>query len=317
MLFESAIHRAAVLIKSLPQPQASRLLAKLDSNDLQTVFKKIRTLTNVSEPQRLSAIQKFLEASTALASKPAKSNRRKSGESPGSGPFDFLTEVSAEIRFRILVGEHPKVVASVLSFLPTKMAATTLNSLEPETRITVLRRLCQLDEFDSQEIANISYQLKSRLNRLLNSDRCRQGGFRVATKLLSCTDSATRESLIEYLDQQDPELARDLKQQVLRFECLSQFSDADIRTILKWVDTSVWAPALKNAATPVRTKILKNMSERPREILNREIQNINALAPHFSAEAQTHVIDTCIRLAERQQIRLPSDRPVAEHAETN
>ncbi len=314
MTFESAVHRAAVLIKCLPQRQASRLLAKLDAKDLQTVFKRIRTLGSISEQQRQLAIQKFLETAVTLASPSSKSTGKRSAASLAAGPFDFLCEVSDEIRFRILAGEHPGLVASVLSFLPTQLASATLNRFEPETRVTVLRRLCQLEKFDSQEIANISFQLKSRLNRLLHSDRCREGGFNVATKLLSCTDAATRESLIECLDQQDPELARELSEQVLRFENLPQFSDTDIKTILKWVDTSLWAPALKNAAMPVRKKVLKNMGRRPGDILNREIQNISELAPHFSAQAQSQVIDTCIRLAERQQIRIPSGRPVVEHA---
>ena len=314
MSFESAIHRAAVLIKSLPQQQASRLLAKLDAEDLQTVFKRIRSLGTISEQQRQLAIQKFLETAAGLASNTTSPTGKKSGTAPAAGPFDFLCEVSDEIRFHILVGEHPGLVATVLSFLPTKLASATLNSFEPETRVTVLRRLCQLEKFDAQQIANISFQLKSRLKRLLHSDRCREGGFNVATKLLSCTDAATRESLIECLDQQDPELARELNHQILRFEGLSQFSDADIKTILKWVDTSLWAPALKNASMPVRKKILKNMDERPAEILNREIQSISELAPHFSAEAHSQVIDTCIRLLESQQIRIPSSRPVVEHA---
>lgn len=314
MSFESAIHRAAVLIKSLPQQQASRLLAKLDAQDLQTVFKRIRSLGTITEQQRQLAIQKFLETAAGLASNTTSSTGKKSATSSAAGPFDFLCEVSDEIRFRILVGEHPRLVATVLSFLPTRLASATLNSFEPETRVMVLRRLCQLEKFDAQQIANISFQLKSRLKRLLYSDRCREGGFNVATKLLSCTDAATRESLIECLDQQDPELARELNQQILRFENLSQFSDTDIKTILKWVDTSLWAPALKNASMPVRKKILKNMGERPAEILNREIQSIGELPPHFSAEAQSQVIDTCIRLAESQQIRMPSGRQVVEHA---
>lgn len=304
MSFDSATHRAAVLIKCLPQATASKLLARLDADDLRVVFERIRNLGQISHRQRQLAASRFVKEVSAGESK-----SRLQRQSSDASPFSFLAETSSDIRNRILVGEHPQIVATVLSFLPTSIASESLNSLEPETRVTVLRRMCQIDSFEEKEVANIAFQLKSRLNRLLNSDRMRQGGMRAAEKLISCSDSVTQESLFEAIGQQDPELGEQLRREIFRFDDLRSFTDVDIKTLLRFVDTSVWAPALRNCDAQMQRKILGNLAARPRQILQRELDAIESMDTHVAQQAQSHVVDVCVSLAEKHQIRLPVAAP--------
>ena len=56
------------------------------------------------------------------------------------------------------------------------------------------------------------------------------------------------------------------------FEDIARFSDKDIQTVLKNVETSQWAMALKGASDTLKEKILKNMSERAAETLREEME---------------------------------------------
>ena len=56
------------------------------------------------------------------------------------------------------------------------------------------------------------------------------------------------------------------------FEDIARFSDKDIQTVLKNVETSQWAMALKGASDALKEKILKNMSERAAETLREEME---------------------------------------------
>ena len=248
-----------------------------------------------------------MDTTNELKSRTSKSSPTGVSGSSDKSPFEFLAEVEDSIRFQILTGEHPAVIATVLSFLPTRAASETLNRFEPELRVTILRRMCQIESFDQQEVARLSAQLKSCLQNMLSGDRFRSGGVGIAKRLLSCADTETQESLIECLNQQDPELARELKQCIFQFSDLIRLSNTDVKMVLKWVDTALWAPALKNASPAIRKKVLLNMAVRPREILNREIQTIGNVELFAVNQAQSRIVATCIRLAEKQLIALPAE----------
>ena len=304
MTFDSALHRAAVLVKSLPQAQSSKLLAQLDSTDLQTLFRKVRTLDPVAEADQLAAAGKLLEE--AKTSKPLSTIETNQHHSQSDlGPFDFLLWTTEENQFNLLASEHPANIATVFTFLPTKVASAILNRFQPNVRVSILRRLCQLDDSEGQPVVILSNHLKSNLRKMLNSNNFSQVGIAVATKLLNYADPQARDSIIEHLDDQDTILATEIKNSVFEFQHFAMLSNSDIKIILKYADTSCWAPALKNANSKLRRKVLRNFAERPRTILGREIRSLKQLPSDTKQAAQTQLVQTVLQLAERGFIQIP------------
>ena len=87
--------------------------------------------------------------------------------------------------------------------------------------------------------------------------------------MLNVSDRATERGLLESLTQEDPELVEEIRRLMFVFEDIGKFTDKDIQTVLKNVETSQWAMALKGASEALKEKILKNMSERAAETLAR------------------------------------------------
>ncbi len=310
MNFASAIQRAAVLVKVLPQQQAGRLLSKLTATDLQEIFRRIRTLGNVTDEQKKAAIRQFLKSAVDIKTRRSNSPPpEKTAQEWESGPFDFLVEAEDSLRFRVLASEHPRVVATVLSLLPASLAATTLNQFESEARVSILRRLCELESIDQEEVARLAVQLHASLKQFSQTKGGQSGGIDQARRMLSCSDPSVRESLLESLQRRDPGLADELRHRLFQFDNLVRLSDQDIRIILKHVDTSLWAPALKHAALSIRKKVLLNMAVRPREILNREMQSIRQIDAYIRSAAEAQIVFECMRLAERDLITLPTEQP--------
>src|SRR5690606_37290966 len=98
------------------------------------------------------------------------------------------------------------------------------------------------------------------------------GGIDVAVEVLNRVDRATEKTIMDALEEQDPELAEEIKKRMFVFEDIILLSDRDIQQIIREVDTAEWALALKTASEEVSERIFKNMSKRAAEMLKEEME---------------------------------------------
>lgn len=320
--------QAAVVINSLPKQLAAKVLSRLEPCDIKTVLDAITRLDDVSaaeiskamarlaadtvrwrsndDPNHESALdeaQKHLDAALATP----RSQVERALES--SSPFAFLLETIPMIRTHLLSDEHPKSIAIVLSTLPPDVASETMKGMDPSLRFSVLKRMCEIEEIDEGEVAELSFALKLRFRKLLNSRQAKSAGLGKAADLLSCSDPEIRESLLAYVGQSDPDLAHKLQRSVFGIERLESLSSGEIRTILRHVDTSCWAPALKNAQSSLVTKILGNMAPGPAELLNHEIAEIGHIGENIEDIARQNIIQVVLGLAREGKVELRKNGP--------
>jgi len=317
----NSLTRAAIVLSRLSDKQAAQILAKLKAGDMQSVLGAAKVLDDVSPEQVTDSLREFrsefnslspktedtpqkrdsesselvqakLQIEKALSSRPSEISR--SGES--SRPFDFLLETHAVLRTHLLSDEHPKNIAIVLSMFTPDAASATMSGLDANLRISVLKRMCELDEIHDDDVIELSYAIRMRFNKLLNSSAGRLAGLKSAANLLSCSDAATREALLTHVGQSDPDLARMLKHSVFGIKRLEAFSNLDVKTVLKNVDTSCWAPAIKNAGPELIDKILSNMAESPRELLSLEIAEIGHVESTRQDEARRNIVKTVLKI---------------------
>lgn len=314
---------AAILVKCLPKRSAARIVENLQAKDLQRLTRALRTLPKVTDNELQSVVGNFVSAcqqktnASVDVTSVAKSNlnanqadstvdRAVSGVgTEDSNPFGFLIDATSKLRKRLLVNEHPLNTAIVLSFLPTDCAAETLNSLEPEARISVLRRLCEVDHYDSQDVSNLSLVLRSRIDKLNSGKQFNAKGVEIATRMLTCTDEDSQTQILEHLESESPELAYKLEESVFKFADLKSLPSPGIKLLLSHVDTSCWAPALKNSSLNLKMKILNNLAEAPRELLSQEIAELGPVDSLLAAQAQQKILETCLDLQSSGEIQLP------------
>lgn len=175
----SSLMQAAVVLNSLPKTQAAKVISRLEPSDIKIVLDAITRLDDVSADEISKAMTRLTSDATrwragddsnqegavseaqrhldeALAAPKTKLGKRTKADSP----FAFLLETIPMIRSHLLSDEHPKNIAIVLSTLPPDVASATMKGLDNSLRFSVLKRLCEIEELEEAEVAELSSTLR-------------------------------------------------------------------------------------------------------------------------------------------------------------
>ena len=300
------LRAAVVLVHSLPKRQAAKVFMQLDAAELRVLFQQINLIDQVSSQELQHAYEALLTETKTISNNPP-TRRTANGQAHGenqNGLFDFLIDVTPSIQAQLLENEHPRNIALVLSLLPIETGSQIIHEMPPETRVNILRRMCQSDELDRTRGTSLADILQKRLGKILNKDQSRQRRVDVASRLLSRVDPKTCDTILTNLVQADPDLASELKDSVFNFPELLHLPDRELKIILKNVDTSYWAPALKNEGLDLTRKILSNLAHKPAELLNFEMANMEPVSNKDTMNAQHQIVTICLQLSDQGHIQL-------------
>ena len=96
-------------------------------------------------------------------------------------------------------------------------------------------------------------------------------GVAAAARILNLVRRSTERTLLEGLRTEEPELAEKIRRAMFTFGDLLRVNDRGIQNLLKHVDTTRLALALKTAKPEIREKFFRNMSQRARERIAEEL----------------------------------------------
>ncbi len=132
------------------------------------------------------------------------------------------------------------------------------------------------------------------------------GGVASVAEILNVIDRATERSLLENLAQEDPDLVEEIRRLMFVFEDITKFGDRDIQTLLKNVESSQWAMALKGASEELKEKILGNMSKRAADLLREEMEYLGPVRLSAVEQMQQQIVDIIRRLEDAGEITIGS-----------
>lgn len=308
-----SLRQAALVLKTLPKGEAARIMSKLEPAEIRKVLNESHQLEEPDLEETLTLLNQLaLEAESLRTDsdfhRQQLNQQLREGipadEYVDAGPFRFLIHLAPDLRRDLLADEHPENVALVMMFLPSYLGSDLLRNLDSPTQVSALRRLCAFEDVTEEQISDLAFNLKMRLQSKLQRKE-KLAGVQLAGHLLSCSDEETRDQVLEYLNQLDPGLVDELQQSMFRFEDLQLLDRLDIQVILKNVDTSYWAPALKGASLKVRAKVLGCMAPKVARILSSEIEALHSMDTHISNQAQMQIVNVCFQLDESGKIDLP------------
>ncbi len=316
------IRKAAVLLMSLPQGEAAQLLAKLDPKQVESVSIEIAKIGDVSGEEQETVIQDFARANpAALATQAGGLDVAKSlveqalGRSAGSTldnvrqsiealPFGFLQKVDSQNLLTFIVDEHPQTIALILSHVPCSQAADILSSLSAERQMAVIRRIATMGQTSPEIIQEVEKGLEHRMSSVMSQQFENAGGVGNVAEMLNVIDRATERSLLENLAQEDPDLVEEIRRLMFVFEDICKCSDRDIQSVLKNVDSSQWAMALKGASEELKEKMLNNMSKRAADLLQEEMEYLGPVRLSNVEQVQQQIVDVIRRLEDAGEITL-------------
>jgi flagellar motor switch protein FliG len=322
----SEIRKAAVLLMSLPQNQAAELLGKLDPKQVEAVSIEIAKISQVTGDEQDQVIQDFASSNPSSLSggsgglelaknlvqqalgKNAGTTLDNVRQSIEALPFGFLQKVDSQNLLTFVIDEHPQTIALILSHVPSSQAADILSALPSERQLSVIRRIATMGQTSPEIIHEVEKGLEHRMASVMSQQFEKAGGVATVAEVLNVIDRPTEHSLLESLGQDDPELVDEIRRLMFVFEDIGKFADRDIQSILKNVENSQWAMALKGASDELREKILRNMSKRAATMLQEEMEDLGPVRASNVEQVQQQIVDIIRRLEDAGEITVHTDQ---------
>ncbi|MBI4578009.1 MAG: flagellar motor switch protein FliG [Planctomycetes bacterium] len=313
----SGVRKTAIFLLSLEQDVAAQVMKEMDKGTVEQVSLEIARIDRVTNEEREAVLEEFynlnmaqtflLEGgvgyargllSKALSPDEAAGILQTLDKSFKAQPFHFLSRVGAENIRTFIQDELPQTIGLVLAHLSPEQASEILSGLKPEKQLQVIKRLATMENTSPEVVDQVEASLESRLSMLVTQDLKEIGGVKTVAELLNVIDRATEKSILENLEEEDPELVDQIKRLMFVFEDILLVNDKGIQNVLKEVDNEELALALKTASDELKEKIFKNMSERASELIREEMEYMGPVRIADVEAAQQTIVDVVRRLEE-------------------
>jgi flagellar motor switch protein FliG len=217
-------------------------------------------------------------------------------------PFGFLQKVDAQNLLTFIIDEHPQTIALVLSHMAPAQASAIVSGLPGERQLSVIRRIATMGQTSPEIIHEVEKGLEHRMASVMSQQFENAGGVAAVAEILNVIDRPTERSLLENLAQEDPDLVEEIRRLMFVFDDITKFGDRDIQTILKNVESSQWAMAMKGASEDLKQKILSNMSQRAAGLLQEEMEYLGPVRASNVEQVQQQIVDIIRRLEDAGDI---------------
>lgn len=319
----SGTQKAALLLIQLGKEKAARVMSLLDEAEIEELSAEIARLERVDAGTAdeviaefyaaalgprggggrggLSFAQQLLEASVGR-DRAADMLERLATSLQGQ-PFEFLQHADARQIVGLLSGEHPQTIALVMAHLRAELASQIMTGLAPEVQAEVAHRIALMERASPDVVAVVAETLQRKASAVLTpAEAAAVGGVQPLVEIINRADPSTEKAILEGLEQRDKELAEEVRSRMFVFADLTLLEDRAIQLVLRGVEMSSLATALKGAAEEVKEKLLSNLSERARENLLEEIDLLGPTRMSVVEEARATVVQAIRQLEETGQI---------------
>ena len=207
---------------------------------------------------------------TVMRSEQAKEVISKIDEARQRIPFKHLRDIDPKLLAGFIRGEHPQTIAIIVSHLGHQKASQVLACLPEQLQFEIVTRIANIEAVPPDLIQEVDEVLEKELTSI--GTRGQQiGGVAVVAEILNHCDRRTGDSILQFLEETDTDLAEKVRKMMFVFEDLRHVNDAGIRELLKEIRNEELTMALKTASDDLKSKIFKNLSQRAAQMLEEDI----------------------------------------------
>ena len=319
----SGTQRAALLLMTLGEGEASQVLKFLDAKEVQCLGAAMASLNNVSKDQASGVLDYFItdvEEQTAIGigtedyvrkvltgafgSKKANAFIDRILIGHDAQGLDALKWMSSKDVIEIIEGEHPQIVAIVIAYLEAEQAAEVIKLLPEDERSDVVMRIACLSDVQQSALAEIENLIASKSNDATKARSEKVGGDKVAADIINALDASKGEEILEQIKEKNEELSERIQEQMFVFDTLLNVDDRGIQALLREISNDLLVIALKGCDPEIRDKILGNMSKRAGTLLREDMEAKGPTRLSEVEEAQREILEIARRLADSGDIDL-------------
>ncbi len=313
--------KAAIFLVTIGSEISAEIFKHLREDEIETLTFEIARLETI-EPEQKDAIlmefQELMMASEFITTGGIDYARELLEKSLGSQkaidiinrltsslqvrPFDFIRRTDPAHLLNFIQQEHPQTIALILAYLEPNKASIILQSLPHEVQSDVARRIATMDRTSPEVLREVERVLEKKLSTLSSEDYTAAGGVESIVEILNLVDRSSEKQIIEALEDEDPELAEEIKKRMFVFEDIVMLDDRAIQKVLREVDSQELAKALKSVDTEVQDKIFRNMSKRAAGMLKEDMEYMGPIRLKDVEEAQQKIVSIIRHLEDTGEI---------------
>ena len=309
--------KAAAVLLALPRDKAARIMGSLAPTELERLTREIARLRQIPPAELQAVIAEFRAAAVAgqhnvaggvgaardllraVQGAAADGFVDRVTATMGDGPFSFLQQRAPADVLQQLQQENVQTIAMVLSHLPSRFAAQLLTGFEDARRGDIAHRIATMGPTPPDVLARVERALAQRFGPAPAAATNAAAGVEELANLLNEMDKETEQAVLASLEESDPEVAEQVRALMFVFEDVVGLEARQLQEVLRAVDASTLALALKGVDEAVVETIRGNLSERARTALEEEAELLGP-TPRSDVEAAHAEIVAVVRRMEAE-----------------
>ncbi len=304
----SGPRKAAIFLMAMGEEYTTRVFEKMNERQIGDLAFEMSLIDNIT-PEMLKAVslefvEKFegeskmiIESDSFIKNVVKKTLKDKEANAilddlekkKQDKPFIWSRNVNVGTLAGYVEGEHPQTIAMILAHMPSEISSEILMALPEELKGDIAMRIARLGQISEDVVRDVDRALKLELSGAVGPGG-KAGGLQVLVDIINSVDKATEDTVMEFVEEDNPEMASDIRNLMFVFEDLTSIDDTAMREILKKVEGQQLTFALKTATDEMKEKIFSNLSQRAGEMLKDDLEAMGPVRLAEVEEAQQAVV---------------------------
>lgn len=221
----------------------------------------------------------------------------------GRNMWEKLSNVQENVLANYLKNEYPQTVSVVLSKIRPDHAARVLSILPEEFALEVVSRMLRMEAVQKEVLEKMEQTLRVEFMSNL-SQTSRRDSHELMADIFNNFDRQTEARFLSALEEENRESAERIKTLMFTFDDLAKLDAASVQTLLRNVDKSKLAIALKGSNEAVREFFFGNMTARAAKMLQDDMEALGPVRLRDIDEIQSEMVNVAKDLAARGEIMI-------------
>lgn len=319
------LQKLAVFLIVVGPEAAAEVMRHFNDSEIEAICREMGQVAVVPEPLRLAVVEEFapiVGESLGCTLGGLDYARRtleivrgeykaglllsRVGAEPAASSSSELMADIAEMEgrqiYNLLKDEQPQTIAFLLSHLASAKGAEVFMLLPAELREDVAERLGTIESTPRDLIARIVRNLSRHVSGKPAQAFHASGGVRAVADLLNALDKESSKNLLARIEERNAVLGSAVRRKMFSFDDVRRLASADLQRVLREVDSSHLAIAMKSATETLRESIYAALSKRAAESLRDEISMLGPVRLKDVEIAQDAIIQVVRRLEDEGSI---------------
>ena len=314
----SGYEKSAILLFSIGESAAVEVLKALDQKDIRHIGTYLGAMVNVDHDDYKTVLKEFVQRAgssglsvegktflaktlnAALGKDKARRILNSLNTSENAG-FDSLKSLDPASIANMLTYEHPQTGALILAVLESDQAGQVLSLLPAHKRDAIVYRIATTEEVSPNMLEELNGVLQDELRVGSSRNTLRNavpvGGTGLVAEIMNSIKRDTESEILTALEEQNAELAEDVRSKMFVFEDLEKIDDRGMQEVLREISKEEMMLALKAVDDALKEKFFKNMSSRAAEAMKEDMETKGPVRLSDAEAAQQNILKLVQKLA--------------------